>query len=261
MALDKSPDMEELSPAERAALYKQRAAAAGIGRAPNPGAAPAATTPAPEAAATPKPAPAAAAAPSGAAPTSAATETRGPAPAAAPAPAAKKEPEPPPPPRDPPFLGRLQAIVPALTWELRHGYAEVRVPRERLLDVARELYGAGYDYLSLVTEVDWKDHLELLYHLFSYDSSVQPLGVVVRTDLPREGQPAIASVTPVWPGAEYLERECSEMMGIRFLGHPDLRRILLPDDFVGFPMRKDYETDYEYVTVKRLVREFDADYQ
>lgn len=257
MALNKTPDMGDLSPAERAALYKQRAAAAGIGRAPNPGAAPAgdapaATAPAAEAPAAPKPAPVAAAP---------ASDATGPAPAAAPAPAVKKEPEPPPPPKDPPFLGRLQSIVPALTWELRHGYAEVRVPPERLLNVARELYGAGYDYLSLVTEVDWKDHLELLYHLFSYDSSVQPLGVVVRADLPREGQPAIASVTPVWPGAEYLERECSEMMGIRFLGHPDLRRILLPDDFVGFPMRKDYETDYEYVTVKRLVREFDADYQ
>jgi NADH:ubiquinone oxidoreductase subunit C len=67
--------------------------------------------------------------------------------------------------------------------------------------------------------------------------------------------PEIASLTAVWPGAEFMEREAYEMMGIRFLGHPDLRKILLPDDFQGFPMRKDYETDFEYVTVKQLVRE------
>jgi NADH:ubiquinone oxidoreductase subunit C len=75
--------------------------------------------------------------------------------------------------------------------------------------------------------------------------------------LPREGMPTVASVTTVWPGAEFLEREAFEMMGIRFLGHPDLRRILLPDDFVGFPMRRDYETDFEYITVKQLVHESD----
>jgi NADH-quinone oxidoreductase subunit C len=101
--------------------------------------------------------------------------------------------------------------------------------------------------------------LEMVYHLFSYDYEHQPLGVIVRTELPREGMPEVASLTAVWPGAEYMEREAYEMMGIRFLGHPDLRKILLPDDFVGFPMRKDYETDFDYVTVRQLVPELRRD--
>jgi NADH-quinone oxidoreductase subunit C len=105
--------------------------------------------------------------------------------------------------------------------------------------------------------VDWQDRLELVYHLFAYDFRAQPLGAILRCDLPREAMPEVASLTTIWPGAEFMEREAFEMMGIRFLGHPDLRRILLPDDFVGFPMRRDYETDFDYITVKQLVHETD----
>ena len=126
-----------------------------------------------------------------------------------------------------------------------------------MLDAARALRDEGFDYLSFISEVDWQDRLELTYHLYAYDFFEQPLGVILKTDLPREAMPAVASVTAVWPGAEFMEREAFEMMGIRFLGHPDLRRILLPDDFVGFPMRRDYETDFEYITVKQLVHESD----
>jgi NADH:ubiquinone oxidoreductase subunit C len=79
----------------------------------------------------------------------------------------------------------------------------------------------------------------------------------LRADLPPEDMPQVASITTVWPGDEFMEREAFEMMGLRFLGHPDLRRILLPDDFVGFPLRRDYETDFEYITVKQLVHEPD----
>jgi len=150
----------------------------------------------------------------------------------------------------------VESIVDA-SWQWRHGYAEIKVPRDALLDAARALHGEGFDYLSFITEVDWQDRLELIYHLFAYDFHAQPLGVILRTDLPRDAMPAVASVTSVWPGADFMEREAFEMMGIRFLGHPDLRRILLPDDFVGFPMRRDYETNYEYITVKQLVHESD----
>jgi len=131
------------------------------------------------------------------------------------------------------------------------------VPSANLLTAARSLRNDGFDYLSFVSEVDWQDRFELIYHLFSYDYKTQPLGVILRTELPREGMPAIASLTSVWPGAEFMEREAFEMMGISFLGHPDLRRILLPDDFNGFPMRRDFETDFEYITVKQLVRDTD----
>ncbi len=133
----------------------------------------------------------------------------------------------------------------------------MKVPRERLLDAARTLKSEGFDYLSFITEVDWQDRLELIYHLFCYDYRSQSLGAILRCDLPRDEMPEVASLTSVWPGAEFMEREAFEMMGIRFLGHPDLRRILLPDDFVGFPMRRDYETDWDYITVKQLVHETD----
>jgi NADH-quinone oxidoreductase subunit C len=244
MALEHTPDMEGLSPAERAALYKQRAQAQGIGLPPaGAGAAAAPAAPArPAAPATTAAAPA---------PRPAATASAA-APAPAPAPAAKPAPAAPPKPVDPPFALELVESIEGSSWQWRHGYVELKVPRERLLDAARRLHSDGFDYLSFVTEVDWQDRLEMVYHLFSYDHQKQPLGVILRTDLPREGMPEVASLTPVWPGAEYMEREAYEMMGIRFLGHPDLRKILLPDDFVGFPMRKDYETDFEYITVKHL---------
>lgn len=154
-------------------------------------------------------------------------------------------------------MQRILESISDSSWQWRHSYAEIKVPRDNLLDAARSLRSEGFDYLSFITEVDWQDRLELIYHLFAYDFHEQPLGVILRTELPRETMPAVASVTTVWPGAEFMEREAFEMMGIRFLGHPDLRRILLPDDFVGFPMRRDYETNYEYVTVKQLVHESD----
>jgi NADH-quinone oxidoreductase subunit C len=152
---------------------------------------------------------------------------------------------------------RLLKEVEGSSFQWRHGYAEMKVPRQSLLQAATLLKSEGFDYLSFITEVDWQDRLELLYHLFAYDYRKQPLGAVLRCDLPREAMAQVASVTPVWPGAEFMEREAFEMMGISFLGHPDLRRILLPDDFVGFPMRRDFQTDWDYITVKQLVHETD----
>src|ERR671929_224414 len=102
--LERTPDMEGMSPAERAAEYKRRSAAAGIGRAPNPGAAPAA------------------------------------APAAPAKPAPPPEPEKP---KDPVFVTRLIEAIPEATWQWRHGYAEMKVPRESLLRAARLLRDEG----------------------------------------------------------------------------------------------------------------------
>jgi NADH-quinone oxidoreductase subunit C len=255
-------ELKALPPAERGAVYKARAAARAGGAAPAPGAPTAATpfkpatSPAP-AAATPAPAaPAEAAAPPSAAPPSAAPTAPAPV-AAAPAPAKPAPPKEPEKPKEPSFVVTVLERVDGATWQWRHGYAEMKVPRERLLDAANTLKQEGFDYLSFITEVDWQDRFELIYHLFAYDYKTQPMGAILRCDLPRDAMPSVASVTSVWPGAEFMEREAFEMMGIRFLGHPDLRRILLPDDFVGFPMRRDYETDYDYITVKQLVHESD----
>jgi NADH-quinone oxidoreductase subunit C len=256
--------LKQLAPADRAKVYKARAAARGGGAAPAPAAAapssPAAPVPTPSAPAAPVPTPAAPAAP---APTPEPVEAKAEAapPPAAPSPPKeeprKEEPKEPEKPKVPEFVQTVLDSVDGSSWQWRHGYAEVEVPSDRLLETARSLRASGFDYLSFVTEIDWKDRFELVYHLFSYDFRKQPLGVILRTKLPRDDMPAVASLTAVWPGAEFMEREAFEMMGIRFIGHPDLRRILLPDDFRGFPMRRDYETDFEYITVKQLVRETD----
>jgi NADH-quinone oxidoreductase subunit C len=269
-------ELKALPPAERGAVYKARAQARAAGGAPAPPRAPVpspATTTPPVAATPPaggeslpvrgiSPTPAAGATPPAAATPPAGGESlpvggTSPSPAAAPAKPAPAAPPAPEKPKEPAFVQRILESIADSSWQWRHGYAEIRVPRETLLDAARALRKEGFDYLSFITEVDWQDRFELIYHVFAYDYLNQPLGVILRTDLPRDALPAVASVTTVWPGAEFMEREAFEMMGIRFLGHPDLRKILLPDDFVGFPMRRDYETNYEYITVKQLVHESD----
>ena len=133
------------------------------------------------------------------------------------------------------------------------------------------------DYCSNVTGVDWLDRtvkkkmkvkrmvngeekeveeteeeffpgfLEAVYHLYSMTHKHGPVVVRLRTNDRAEGAPLL-SLTPVWRSAEFQEREIYDLYGIHFDGHPDLRRILMWDEFTDFPMRKDYREpdDYEY---------------
>jgi NADH-quinone oxidoreductase subunit C len=93
------------------------------------------------------------------------------------------------------------------------------------------------DYLRNLGGNDMETHLEVVYHLLSLTSK-REYGVKVKTD--RE-TPSVPSVTPVWATANWNERETYDLFGIDFPGHPDLRRIMMPDDWVGYPLRKDYE--------------------
>ena len=153
---------------------------------------------------------------------------------------------------EPAELQALREVAPDLTWERKHGYVEIKVPREKLLESARACKRLGYDYLSAVTGVDWRDRLEMLYHFYSYDYVATPGCIVLRVDLPPEPNPLCPSLTPIWAGAEFQEREVYDLMGVRFVGHPDLRRILTADDFPGHTLRKDWVFDYEYVLVHHL---------
>jgi NADH-quinone oxidoreductase subunit C len=98
-------------------------------------------------------------------------------------------------------------------------------------------------------KVDWEPHLELVYHLSSIRKKHT---IVVKVRLPRwkndqPGElPEVPSVTGVWSTADWHEREVYDLSGVRFLGHPNLRRILCPEDWVGHPLRKDYEMPLEY---------------
>jgi len=114
-----------------------------------------------------------------------------------------------------------------------------RVARERLRDVARrlkELPDIGYATCNWVAGVDYEAHLESVYHLYSWGTNTS-LEIHVR--IPRD-EAVCDSVCDIFPAANWHERESWDMVGIRYEGHPDLRRILLKDDFVGHPLRKDY---------------------
>jgi len=124
-----------------------------------------------------------------------------------------------------------------------HGETTIVVPRE-LLRVTAEQCRAHlqFNFLSDATSVDRfpvEPRFELNYHLVSIPNKTK---IRLRTRV-SGADPVVDSLVPVWPGAGWLEREIFDLMGIRFSGHPDLRRILLPDDWEGYPLRKDYPTE------------------
>jgi NADH/F420H2 dehydrogenase subunit C len=117
------------------------------------------------------------------------------------------------------------------------GAVGVEVPRERLVEVARTLRDAlGFDMLTCVTGVDFVDHIQSIYHF----RALAPNWLLqVRVRLSAE-QPEVDSLIGLYPSANWLEREQYDMLGIIYKGHPDLRRILLDDDFQGYPMRRNF---------------------
>lgn len=94
----------------------------------------------------------------------------------------------------------------------------------------------GFDYLMNLAALDYKDRLAVVYNLYSFKLKSKAW---LKVFLPREN-PAVESLTGIYPAANWHEREAFDLMGIKFIDHPDLRRILLPDDYVGYPLRKDY---------------------
>jgi NADH-quinone oxidoreductase subunit C len=119
------------------------------------------------------------------------------------------------------------------------GELEVRTPASKLTDVCRALLHdkeTPYDYLRDVTAVDWKDRIEMVYHVCA--TSVMRT-VVVKCDLDRAAA-FVDTLTDLWPAANWQEREVYDLMGVSFTRHPDMRRILLPEEWSGNPLRKDY---------------------
>ncbi len=99
-----------------------------------------------------------------------------------------------------------------------------------------------FDHLELLGGVDYKDRIEVVYLLTSLKHGHR---FVLKARLPREN-PTIRSVESLWAAANWHEREAFDMFGITFQGHSDLRRILCPDDWEGYPLRKDYKTPTTY---------------
>lgn len=126
-------------------------------------------------------------------------------------------------------------------WGESHGQEVVRLARDQLLDFGRLAFETGYDVLADVTAVDWyrtrTPRFEVVINLLSMQH-LRRLRILVGVP---DGDATVPSLVPIWPGANFGEREVYDMFGITFEGHPDLTRILMPDDWEGFPLRKDFE--------------------
>ncbi len=97
--------------------------------------------------------------------------------------------------------------------------------------------GLDFDYLFCLTCIDWKTHLTMVYH---FTSTTHRHHLVVKIKLDRN-DPQVETVAHIWRTAEFHEREVFELFGVKFINHPDLRNLILPDEWEGFPLRKDYE--------------------
>jgi len=130
-----------------------------------------------------------------------------------------------------------------VTKDPRKGYSGYMVPADRLVEVATVIREEmGYAYLSSATAVDYigEGKLEMVYH--AYRMSGGP-ALIFKAQCDRENA-VLPSLVPVWPGADFQEREAWDLYGIRFSGHPDLRRILMWEGFHGHPMRKDWKEPF-----------------
>ena len=158
-------------------------------------------------------------------------------------------------------------------WILSHDFEAIdpwiEIRSDGLAEICRFLAGERelrFNMLHCITGVDyfepdakkaakltWKPHLEVLYHL---SSMVHRHRLVVKVILPRwrddvPGQePRLPTLSGVWSTANWHEREVYDLVGVEFVGHPDLRRILCPEDWVGHPLRKDYQMPLEYQGIR-----------
>lgn len=127
------------------------------------------------------------------------------------------------------YINKLSKDVPTLVVESQKYY--------EVMELLRFHEGLAFDYMSELHATDFVTHMEVYVHLFSYGKKQS---VAVKVKLDRE-TPQVESVTALWKGADWPEREAYDLLGIVFKGHPNLSRILMPDDWVGHPLRKDYE--------------------
>lgn len=138
------------------------------------------------------------------------------------------------------ILAALLAAAPSARTEASLGDQVLRVPPEELRALAAAAKANGFEMCTDITAVDYlgkgRTRFELVVNLLSLQHN-RRLRVLAAVP---DGGPAAPSLAPVYPGANFLEREVYDMFGIRFEGHPDLTRILMPDDWEGHPLRRDY---------------------
>src|SRR5881296_4745975 len=146
-----------------------------------------------------------------------------------------------------PAIAKLLAWNPVAVEEARFDRDEISIYINRdfirqACVLLRDNPECPFNFLSDVSCVDWlpqEPRFEVVYHLLSI-SNKERVRLKVRLD---GGSPAVDSVTSIWPAANYFEREVYDLFGVRFTGHPYLRRLLMPEDWEGYPLRKDYPVE------------------
>ena len=147
------------------------------------------------------------------------------------------------------IYARLDQRFPGKVRDFKEDVAEpyLSVDSQAIVDVCRFLrddVSLTFEVLSDLTALDWpkEEKIQVVYHLYSYSQKHQ---IVLKVDLPRDN-PKVGTMEGVWKVANWFEREVFDLFGVIFEGHSDLRRIMLPEDWVGHPLRKDYVEQEEY---------------
>ena len=135
---------------------------------------------------------------------------------------------------------KIRELFPSAVLEEGGEWVTVLVDAPGWKNIAEQLRAnesLSFDYMFCLTCVDWKTHFTMVYHL---TSTTYRHTLIIKSKLDRNN-PEIETVSGIWRTAEFHEREVYDLFGVKFLHHPDLRRLLLTDDWVGYPLRKDYE--------------------
>jgi NADH-quinone oxidoreductase subunit C len=136
---------------------------------------------------------------------------------------------------------KISALLPAATFEEGGEWLNIIIESAALKSFAQQLRNEEdlfFNYLFCLTCIDWKTHLTMVYHL---TSTTHRHNIVIKSNLKRDN-PEIETLSDIWKTANFHEREVYEMFGVKFLNHPDLRLLILPDGWEGKnPMRKDFE--------------------
>ena len=134
----------------------------------------------------------------------------------------------------------ITQILPTATFDESGEFMSVFISSDELLPFMKELRNREelfFDYLFCETCVDWKDHLMMVYFL---TSKTHKHNIVVKAKITDTVNPQIESVYDIWKTAELNEDEIFDLFGVTFLNHPNLRRLFMPEDWPGFPLRKNY---------------------
>ncbi|MBA2762733.1 MAG: NADH-quinone oxidoreductase subunit C [Segetibacter sp.] len=133
----------------------------------------------------------------------------------------------------------ISGIQPSATYDETGEWLNIHVDASQWKSIANLLRNApfNFDYLFSLTCIDWKTHMTMVYHL---SSTLHRHTIVLKAKVDR-ADARIESVSDIWKTAEFHEREVYDLFGVRFSNHPDMRRLILTDDFEGYPLRKDFD--------------------